>query len=44
MGLLDKVKATGATLLENFYGSPEEMFEARRKQLLSDVFLCSVTR
>ena len=42
MAILDKIRATGATLLENAYGAPEEMFEARRKQLMSDVFLCSV--
>ncbi len=41
MGMLDRVKATGATLIENAYGTPEEMFEARRKQLTSDVFLTS---
>lgn len=42
MDIVPKVRATGATVVENAYGKPEEMFEARRKQLLSDVFLCSV--
>jgi hypothetical protein len=42
MGLPEKIKASGATYIENAYGAPEEMAEARRKQLLSDVFLCSV--
>lgn len=42
MAILDKVRATGATLIENAYGDPEAMFEGRRKQLMSDVFLCSV--
>lgn len=42
MGMAEKIKASGATLIENAYGAPEVMAEARRKQLTSDVFLCSV--
>jgi len=42
MGLPERIRAAGATLIENVYGAPEAMFEARRQQLLSDVFLCSV--
>ncbi len=42
MGIIDRIKATGATLIENAYGDPEMMFEERRKQLMSDVYLCSV--
>ena len=42
MGMMEKIKASEATLIENAYGAPEVMAEARRKQLTSDVFLCSV--
>lgn len=42
MNMAEKIKASGATFIENAYGDPEAMFEARRQQLMSDVFLCSV--
>lgn len=42
MDILPKIRQSGATLIEHVYGEPEAMFEARRQQLMSDVFLCSV--
>jgi hypothetical protein len=42
MEMLPKIRSSGATLIEHVYGEPEVMAEARRQQLLSDVFLCSV--
>jgi hypothetical protein len=42
MDMMPKILASGATFIENAYGDPEFMFEARREQLLSDVYLCSV--
>lgn len=41
MGMVERVRQTGAIVIENAYGDEKEMFEARRRQLLSDIYLCS---